>query len=148
MATKVTGLQAALAALGDAAGPVVQRSMAEAIDTISARVRTRMDAHTKTGAMLRSLRIEKTGPMSYRISAGGQMAPYTKFVHDGTRPHVIKPRNKRMLRWPTGGAGFIFARQVNHPGYKGDPWFDDITPQVKTIFNDTLARKLNQPLKG
>ena len=148
MATKVTGLQAALNALGGVAGPLVDASMAEAIDVISARVRARIDVHTKTGAMLRSLKVEKLAERHYRISMDDTMAPHAKFVHDGTRPHLIKPKNKRMLRWPGGGSGFVFAKSVNHPGYRGDPWFDQIAPEVQPLINAAISRKLSAAQKG
>lgn len=44
------------------------------------------------------------------------------FVHWGTRPHVIKPKNKKALRWAGADGRFIFARAVNHPGYRGDAY--------------------------
>lgn len=45
--------------------------------------------------------------------------PNTLFVHDGTRPHKIRPRRARMLRFEVGGR-IVYAREVNHPGYRGD----------------------------
>lgn len=48
-------------------------------------------------------------------------APYAKFVHDGTRPHVIKPRNASVLRFPSGG-GIVYAAHVNHPGTRARPF--------------------------
>lgn len=42
---------------------------------------------------------------------------YARFVHEGTRPHVIRPRLARALSfdWPRAG-GRVFFAQVNHPG--------------------------------
>lgn len=49
---------------------------------------------------------------------------YAGFVEYGTEPHVIGPRNRRALRFPVGGgAGFAFAREVNHPGSRPYPYF-------------------------
>jgi hypothetical protein len=64
-------------------------------------------------------------------------------VHWGTRPHKIRPKTKKALRWAQGGA-FQFAREVNHPGYRGDPWMiraaDDAIRQfaavIDTAFKD------------
>ena len=78
------------------------------------------DAHTKTGAMARSLKMRPIRS-GYEVYHDLQMAPHAVFVHWGTRPHVIKPKNKQALRWPAGGA-FAFAKVVNHPGYRGDAW--------------------------
>lgn len=38
------------------------------------------------------------------------------YQDDGTRPHEIRPRRARMLRWYGAGGGAVFARKVNHPG--------------------------------
>lgn len=46
--------------------------------------------------------------------------PATRYVHDGTQPHQIRPRRAGgMLRFEVGGR-IVFARVVNHPGYRGD----------------------------
>ncbi len=48
-------------------------------------------------------------------------ASYAAAVHEGTRAHVIRPRNKRMLSWQ-GPSGQVFRRQVQHPGTRPRPW--------------------------
>lgn len=48
--------------------------------------------------------------------------PHTVFVHDGTRRHFIRPRRSGgFLRFEVGGR-VVFARLVDHPGYRGDPF--------------------------
>lgn len=42
------------------------------------------------------------------------------FMEEGTAPHVIKPKNKKALRFTIGGKT-IFAKQVNHPGIEPRP---------------------------
>jgi hypothetical protein len=37
--------------------------------------------------------------------------------HDGTRAHIIRPRNAKVLRFTVGGA-VVFAQEVHHPGTK------------------------------
>lgn len=41
--------------------------------------------------------------------------PATLFVLYGTRPHVIRPRRKKALRFDVGGRT-VFAAVVHHPG--------------------------------
>lgn len=48
-------------------------------------------------------------------------AKYAQFVHDGTRPHEIRPRRARALRF-IGRDGVVFAARVWHPGYRGNPF--------------------------
>lgn len=51
---------------------------------------------------------------------------YAMFVHEGTRPHVIRPRRAKVLTWGSG-AGRAFARSVNHPGTRRRPWLLNAT---------------------
>jgi hypothetical protein len=49
---------------------------------------------------------------------------HTVLVHNGSRRHPIRPRPSNrsgLLRFEVGGR-VVFARAVNHPGYKGDPF--------------------------
>ena len=51
------------------------------------------------------------------------LSPYARFVHEGTRPHPIVPKRKKVLAWiPRGSGRAIYARSVNHPGTKARPW--------------------------
>jgi len=46
--------------------------------------------------------------------------PATLYVHNGTRPHIIRPRRRGgVLRFRINGR-IVYARFVNHPGYRGD----------------------------
>lgn len=123
-----------------------RRALAKTGDQLFDLLYAAADKHTKTGGMIRSLKSTLKGNAasgSYTIEHELQKAPHAAFVHWGTRPHVIKPRNKKALRFPVGGA-FAFARQVNHPGYKGDPYFVTIaTPErVQSLFAAFLTAEL------
>lgn len=43
--------------------------------------------------------------------------PAASFVLHGTRPHEIRPRNRKMLKFEVSGTT-VFARLVHHPGTK------------------------------
>lgn len=77
--------------------------------------------HNKSGALVRSVYLRRLSPDAFEVGHDLQHAPHALFVHWGTKPHVIRPKNRKALRWPAGGR-FVFAREVHHPGYKGDPW--------------------------
>jgi hypothetical protein len=79
------------------------------------------DKHTKTGALFQSVRMQRIDSNEYIVFHALQRAPYAPFVHWGAKPHIIKPKKKRALRWAKGGR-FFFAKVVHHPGYKGDPY--------------------------
>lgn len=44
-------------------------------------------------------------------------APHASFIEAGTRPHVITPKNAKVLVFDAGGDR-VFTQMVNHPGTK------------------------------
>lgn len=48
---------------------------------------------------------------------------YAPMVHDGTRPHTIRPRTKQALKFTVGGQ-VVFAKVVHHPGTRARPFLD------------------------
>lgn len=97
-------------------------------------------AHNKTGALFRSL-FNKAIPGGREVGHDLTAAPHAVFVHWGTRPHIIRPKTRKALRWSRGGA-FHFARFVKHPGYAGDAWMlraaDDAVRQFATIIDRSI----------
>lgn len=89
------------------------------------------DRHTKTGALFQSV-YNRQVPDGRAVGHDADRAPHAVFVVFGTRPHVIRPKKKKALRWPAG-AGFRFAKFVNHPGYRGDDY-------MLTAANDALRQ--------
>ena len=96
--------------------------------------------HNKTGRLVRSL-VRKRDGDGWLIGHDGQHAPHALFVHWGTKPHKIKPRTKKALRWAAGGV-FRFAQGVNHPGYKGDPYFVRAAREAPALFEAHLKRMI------
>lgn len=123
-----------LTALGKAE---VLRNVAQAVYT---DVQTAADKHTKTGALARSV---KNVPGSTDWFVGHVGRPrYALFVHWGAKPHKIRPKNKRVLRWAAGGK-YIFSNGVNHPGYPGDPYFVEAGKRIPALFAAEVRRRLS-----
>jgi hypothetical protein len=78
-------------------------------------------------------------PGGYEVGLDLQVAPHGAFVHFGTRPHVILPRDKKALRWVGAGDGFVFAKRVDHPGYEGDPFLYNAADEVFSNVNSIIA---------
>ena len=53
----------------------------------------------------------------------GSDVDYARYVNDGTSPHVIRPKTKQALRFKVGGR-VVYARVVNHPGTRPNPFLD------------------------
>jgi hypothetical protein len=120
--------------------PVLNGLAQVAFDTAQRQV----DTHTQTGALARSLVLRPDGESGWIIGHQQQHAPYALFVHWGSRRHVITPREKKALRWPSGqgtGTRFIFAKFVNHPGYQGDPWLVKAADEAVKQF-DAIVRRV------
>jgi hypothetical protein len=45
------------------------------------------------------------------------------FIERGTKPHEIRPKNRKALRIPQAGGGYLFAKLVKHPGTEAKPFF-------------------------
>lgn len=92
----------------------------------------------KTANLARSIHLERTTPREAITVAS---ASYARAVEFGTRPHDIRPRKARALRFPgsgtsttlagrvrtgsaraLGNAAFVFAKAVRHPGTKAQPF--------------------------
>jgi hypothetical protein len=73
--------------------------------------------------------VRRVGPWSLE---GGVsvLANYAAPVHEGARPHVIRPKNARALRFEVEGGRVVFARRVNHPGNRANPFLRNAVHRV------------------
>lgn len=71
---------------------------------------------------------------------------YGDYVHEGTPPHVIRPKDKKALRWP-GENGFIFAKRVHHPGTKADPFLYEAAENEREKINATFDRYTEEAIR-
>ena len=74
--------------------------------------------------------VRRVGPWSL-ASGVSSLANYSAPVHDGARPHVIRPKNARALRFEIGDR-VVFARRVNHPGQRAQPFLQNAADRVAT----------------
>lgn len=83
----------------------------------------------KTGRLARSIVPGAVDADSAIVEA---RTNYAGFVEHGTRPHVIRPKNRKALAWGgdrrlsgrlrSGSSPTHFATKVNHPGTKPEPY--------------------------
>lgn len=95
------------------------------------------DKHTITGA-LRNAVFSQTLPDGWIVGIDTQKAPHAIFVHFKTKPHLIKPKKKKALRWTSGGDFRFSKKGVHHPGYKGDPFFHDAVDSGMRLLDEQL----------
>ena len=110
-------------------GQLARVIQGEARRTINERAqqvlnRAKVLAPVDTGRLRASGKIRYSSLFSFRPKATVIFdTDYAAFVNDGTRPHVIRPRNKQVLRFTVGGR-VVFAKVVHHPGTRPNPFLD------------------------
>lgn len=133
------------------------RKRLHAIDKVSGRPLLRTIQLDATANAKRAVPV-KTGNLRRTIRPGGltetftivkATAGYAAYVELGTRPHVIRPKNGKVLAWPAKGSARlsgstkrggsrIFARVVHHPGTKPQPF---LVPGAQQAIEDNLGVK-------
>ena len=71
------------------------------------------------GTLKRNIRVFSATSSEVKIGNTAEVK-YAKFVHNGTRPYIIKPKNKKALA--NKKAGLFFGKKVKHPGIKANPY--------------------------
>jgi hypothetical protein len=72
-------------------------------------------------------------------------AGYGIFVHEGTRPHIIRVVNKRVLA--NKRMGQIFGRVVHHPGTKANPFLQNAVDQNSAFIDRRFAQAVDNVIK-
>jgi HK97 gp10 family phage protein len=83
------------------------------------------------------------GTLAGEVFAG---APHALPVEEGARPHVIKARFRRALAWPIEG-GFAFAKAVNHPGNRPQPFLRPALERHEADIEDEIAAAVELSLE-
>ena len=85
-----------------------------------AKEKTAPISNLKTrGTLKRNIRVFSATSSEVKIGNTAEVK-YAKFVHNGTRPYIIKPKNKKALA--NKKAGLFFGKKVKHPGIKANPY--------------------------
>lgn len=93
--------------------------------------RAKILAPVRTGRLRSSIRAEPPRIFSLRGSVTvGSDLEYAAMVNDGTRRHFIRPKTKQYLRFRGRDGSIVFARVVDHPGTKPNPFLDRALREV------------------
>jgi len=68
---------------------------------------------------------------------------YAIFVHEGTRPHIITPRNKKALYWK---GAMHPVKRVMHPGTKANPFMEIGAENSRKGIEEIFNKKINEVL--
>lgn len=127
------------------------RDMSKYSETVQAKVQhevtratyaieggAKQNSPVKKSFLRNSIRATIKGRLSGQVAVS---AKYAGYVHEGTRPHVILPRNKKMLAWKVG-KGYRFAKIVHHPGTKANPFLQKAVDKERNIYLFNLRKAL------
>ena len=97
-------------------------------------------APKRSGTLARSIGPGRLAETSAQVVATAQHAA---FVEGGTQPHVIRPRDRKVLAWNTDPAAYrlsgalragfapnVFAKEVKHPGTRAQPFLEPSARQA------------------
>lgn len=107
-------------------------ALAQSAELIRRAISAELTPHVVTGHTHQSFTAQVLDDSNAVVGSNDENAARLEY---GTRPHVILPKNRRALAWPSSGqsaAGlghgrqgtligrgeFVFAKRVNHPGTK------------------------------
>lgn len=150
-----------------------QRALDATAVKVEEYIDTQIAPHTKTGALERSLG-KRPSPGGWEIGHDSRVASYARWVHDGTKPHVIMARAKKALRYArdgifwfwfgpkpkeeqgrirawvrkhSGPSARVVFRWPKHPGTKPDRWIDRAAAQAPLIFRAQLEAQIARSVK-
>jgi len=89
----------------------------------------------KTGKLARSI-VTEIEDGEAKIQA---LAPYAKFVVEGTRPHEIHPAGANVLVFKAKSGDLVFTRLVRHPGTKPNPFLQRAVDNARDQIDDIWA---------
>lgn len=96
-----------------------------------------------TGRLRGSIQFpEKIASLKYQISIN---AKYWEALQFGTGPYTIKPKTKKALRFVVNGQ-VIFAKFVNHPGIKANPFIDRAIDKTSPRIEGIVGMALDEVL--
>ncbi len=120
---------------------MVQKQVKMAVRDIREEARDNHRFISRGGATEKSIESEASGNKG-RVYLGSAVAVYQ---HEGTKAHLIVPRNKKVLRF-AGDKHFVFTKRVQHPGIKQDQYLyraaEKLTPAIVSRFSAALDNLL------
>lgn len=137
----ITGTEQVRAMLGRIGSQMAGKALAGTAVEIEHYVEREAARHNKSGALVRSIYKTRTPDGGWEVGHDPRHAPHAVFVHWGTKAHTIRPKNKKALRWASGGV-FHFAGIVHHPGNKPDKWMDRAAALAPMMFHRQVAAQL------
>jgi len=95
------------------------------------------------GTLRQSISSHMTGKASAVIES---KAKYSAYVDQGTKPHIIRVKNAKVLA--NRRTGQIFGKVVRHPGTKATNYFSNSVKAGEKFINNELGQALQNVLNS
>ena len=130
----------------------LRQAVRGAANEVAEQARTEHGFTSRTGNLERSIKyVLSQDGMKAWVTIDRTTAPYGPYVHSGHKAFTLVPRHKKALRWVDGNR-FVFAKRVQIPAYKGDPFLfnalDSKEKEVVNIFENRVEAALEEIAKG
>lgn len=96
------------------------------------------------GNLRQSIRKFPYGSTGFIVRVG---AEYGVYVDQGTKPHVIVPRNSRYLVFKGRNGEWVRTRRVNHPGTKPTFFFTNAAAETERYANREMSAAMDRVIK-
>ena len=93
----------------------------------------------KGDVLKKQVKIHQAGQYEFQIYMDSKIAAY---MNDGTKPHEIRARRVRFLKFIQAGK-FIYRKRVYHPGTKATHFFDEACQAAFGELAERLTDRLN-----
>ena len=122
---------------------LVYHAVSKAAEQGAAQARVSPLYKFRTGKLRSSIHTKSVSPTHSQAIAG---AKHASWVENGTKPHFIRPRRKKWLRFEQNGA-IRFAKEVRHPGTAPRPFMQRARDKVEPLFT-RLCREAVERMFG
>lgn len=104
----------------------------------------------RSGRFAQSIRYDRTTRPAISVQARWTAnTPYAKWVIEPTKPHIIRAKAARYLRFKASdGSRWVYKKSVRHPGTKGNDFHLRTMKHYKPIAQDAYTRIMRDALGG
>lgn len=104
----------------------------------------------RSGRFAKSIRYDRRTQTGISVQARWTAnTPYATWVINPTRPHIIRAKAARYLRYRSkDGSRWVFRKSVKHPGTKGNDFHLRTMKHYRPIAQDAYTRIMRETLGG
>ena len=120
----------------------VRSALEKTVDTAEAFAKSTTLFRVRTGGLSKGFHKFFVGMQEGRLTS---TAEHSSFLEEGTRPHIIRAKNVKVLRFVQNGA-VRFAKFVRHPGTKPRPFMQQAADRTKPLFERLIGEAIQKAI--